>query len=118
MRVSLIVALARNRTIGRQGGIPWHLGEDLKRFKRITMGHHLIMGRKTFESIGRVLPGRTTVVVSRRIDPQVTGVRFAPSLPAALEAAAAAGDEEVFVVGGGEIYQLALPLAQRLYLTT
>lgn len=115
MTLSLIVAMTRDRVIGRGGDLPWRLSGDLVRFKRTTMGHHLIMGRKTYDSIGRPLPGRTTVVISRRADYQPAGVQVVPSLEAAL--AVAASDAEPFVVGGGEIYALALPRADRLYIT-
>jgi len=115
MIVSLIVAMTRGGIIGRGGDMPWRLGGDLARFKRTTMGHHLIMGRKTYESIGRPLPGRTTLVVSRRTDWNPEGVEVVPSLEAAL--ARAGGDAEPFVIGGGEIYALALPRADRLYVT-
>jgi dihydrofolate reductase len=112
----VIVAMARNRVIGADGGIPWHLPEELKRFKRITMGHHVIMGRKTWESIGRLLPGRKTVIVTRRPDLRVPGAIIAHSLD---EAIAACGDDaEIFVIGGAELYAQALPRARRLYLTT
>jgi dihydrofolate reductase len=115
MTVSLIVALSENGVIGRDGDMPWHLSADLRRFKRLTMGHHLIMGRRTFESIGRLLPGRTTVILTRNPDYRVNGARMASRLDEALEAAC--GDEEVFIVGGGEIYRAALPCATRLYVT-
>ncbi len=115
MRLSLIVAMAQNRVIGRDGQLPWHLSADLRRFKRITMGHHLIMGRRTYESLGRPLPGRTTVVISRTAEldqPAVTTVR---TLEEAL--AVAAGDNEPFVIGGGQIFERALPSVDRLYTT-
>ena len=117
MRVSLIAALADNGVIGKGGALPWHLPADLGRFKRLTMGHHLILGRKTFDSIGRALPGRHMVVLSRGRPRLPAGVRRAASLETALERARAAGDDEAFVAGGAEIYRLALPLADRLYLT-
>jgi len=113
---SLIVAMARNRVIGRNNALPWHLPEDLARFRTVTMGHHMVMGRRTFESIGRLLPGRTTVVVTRARGYALPGAIVAHSLPEAL--AACAGDPEPFVVGGGELFSLALPLARRLHLTT
>ena len=116
MRLSLIVAMARNRVIGADGKIPWHLPGELKLFKELTMGHHIIMGRKTWESIGRLLPGRTTVVVTRRRGFEVPGAIVAHSVKEAI--AAARGDEEVFVIGGAEIFREALPLADRVYLTT
>lgn len=115
MPVSLIVAMASNNVIGRDGGLPWHLGADLRRFKRLTMGHHILMGRKTYESIGRLLPGRKTVVITRQPEYLVPGASVVDSLTAAL--AVAEGDEESFVIGGAEIYQLALPVVDRIYLT-
>lgn len=113
---TLIVAMARNRVIGRDNALPWHLPEDLARFRAVTMGHHMVMGRRTFESIGRLLPGRTTVVVTRDRGYACPGAIVAHSLPEALSACA--GDPEPFVVGGGELFALALPLARRLHLTT
>ncbi len=115
-RISLIVALAENGVIGRDGHLPWRLSADLKRFKERTMGHHLVMGRKTFESLGRVLPGRTSIVLTRQVDyrpPAGVLVAFEPR--AALKLAA--GDDEVFVIGGGEIYSQFWSLADRLYVT-
>jgi dihydrofolate reductase len=116
MRLSLIVAMARNRVIGAGGKIPWHLPGELKLFKELTMGHHIVMGRKTWESIGRLLPGRITVIVTRQRDYRVPGAIVAHSLAEAI--AATGGDEEVFVIGGAEIFREALPLADRIYLTT
>ena len=114
-RISLVAAIARNGVIGDSGRLPWHLPEDLKRFKALTMGHVMIMGRKTHEAIGRPLPGRRTIVVSRRAGIAFPGVETAASLEAAI---ALAGEvPEIFVVGGGEIYAQALPLAHRLLLT-
>lgn len=117
MRVTLIAAVAENGTIGRGGALPWHLSADLRRFKRLTLGHHLVVGRKTFEAIGRPLAGRKMVVVTRRRTYRPDGVEVAGSLEEALERAAAAGEDEVFIAGGGEIYRQSLPLAQRLHLT-
>lgn len=114
-RVSIIVAMARNRVIGAGGKLPWHLPSDLKRFKALTMGHHIIMGRKTFESIGRILPGRTSVVISRNPGYQPSGALVAGSLSAALTLAGS--DSEVFVIGGEEIFREALPVANRIYAT-
>jgi len=116
MIVSMIVAMGKNRVIGANGAIPWRLPNELQLFKRVTMGHHIIMGRKTWDSIGRLLPGRTTVIVTRQPDYAVPGAKVVNSLEAALTACS--DDDEVFVIGGGELYQLALPLAQRIYLTT
>lgn len=115
MKLSLIVAMAENGVIGREGALPWHLPADLRRFKTLTMGHPMVMGRKTFESIGRALPGRRSIVVSRNPEWQAEGVETVTSLEQALTLAAA--EEEVFVIGGAEIFALALPRADRLYLT-
>jgi dihydrofolate reductase len=113
--LSVIAAVARNGTIGHDNALPWHLPEDLKRFKALTMGHHIIMGRKTYESLGRLLPGRTTVIVSRNQAYAVEGAKVVNSLEQAIRACA--GDEEIFVIGGAELYRKALPVAGRLYLT-
>ncbi len=121
--LSLIVAIAENGVIGREGKLPWRLGSDLRRFRKLTMGHPLIMGRKTFESIGKPLDGRDSIVVTRGAPAQPSGggVFFAPSLEAALalarERAAARGVSEAFAIGGAEIFSLALPFASRIYLT-
>jgi len=115
-RVSLIVAMSRNRVIGRDNRLPWHLPSDLKRFKELTMGHHIVMGRKTWESINRLLPGRTSVIVTRNPEFQLPGAKIARSVEDALQQC---GDDlEVFVIGGEQLFRAALPLAQRLYLTT
>lgn len=115
MKVSLIVAMERNRVIGRDGDLPWHLSADLRRFKQLTMGHHIIMGRKTFASIGRLLPGRTSVVVTRQVEFVAAGAVITHSLNDAI--AASSRDDEAFIIGGAEIYQQALPLVDRIYLT-
>jgi dihydrofolate reductase len=119
MHVSIIVAVAENGVIGRDGELPWHLSEDLRRFKRLTMGHTMVMGRRTWESIGRPLPGRRTIVVSRQPEYHVDAddVAVAGNFDATVKAAAAAGEDEVFVVGGAELYREALPRADRLYIT-
>lgn len=114
MSTSLIVAMARNRTIGINNTLPWRCPEDLKHFKALTMGHHIVMGRKTFESIGKPLPGRTTVVVTRNPDLKIEGCVMAHSLQ---DAIAACEGDEVFIVGGAEIYVQALPLADTLHVT-
>ena len=114
-RLSLIVAMAKNRTIGVNNTLPWRCPEDLKHFKALTMGHHMIMGRKTFDSIGRLLPGRTTVVVTRDRNLQIEGCLMANSLPDAI--AACANDEKIFIVGGAEIYAQALEHIDTLYIT-
>jgi len=113
--VSLVAALARNRVIGAGDRLPWHLPEDLRRFKRLTMGAPVIMGRKTHDSIGRPLPGRRNIVVTRQADARWDGCEVARSLDDAI--ALAADAPEVFVIGGGELYRLALSRADRLYLT-
>lgn len=116
--LSLIVALTRDaRVIGRAGGMPWRLSADLKRFKRLTMGHHIVMGRKTYESIGRPLPGRTSIVVSRQPPPAAANndLKHASSLAEAVTLAG--NDREVFVIGGGELFREALPLATKAYVT-
>lgn len=115
MKISLIVAMARNRTIGINNTLPWRCPEDLQHFKALTMGHHIIMGRKTYDSIGKPLPGRTTVIVTRNTQLQIAGCLMAHSLPAAI--AACAQDEEIFIAGGAELYAQALPLVDTLYIT-
>jgi dihydrofolate reductase len=115
-RVSLIVAMSRNRVIGRDNALPWHLPADLKRFKELTMGHHIVMGRKTWESIKRLLPGRTSVVITRDRDFKLPGAKIASSLQDALRQCG--DDPEVFVIGGAQIFRVALPVAERIYLTT
>ncbi|HEY5674718.1 MAG TPA: dihydrofolate reductase [Malonomonas sp.] len=114
MRISLIVAMSSNRVIGAEGQLPWRLPADLQRFKQLTMGQTLLMGRKTFESIGRPLPGRRTIVVSRNPDFAVEGCTLVPDLPSGI---AAAQSDELFICGGAEIYRQALPLVERIYLT-
>ncbi len=113
--LSVIVAVSENGVIGCRGELPWRLASDLQLFKRITMGHHLVMGRKTFESIGRILPGRTTVVLTRSRDWQAAGAVIARTW--AEVARVIAADDEPFVVGGAELYRQILPVAARLYLT-
>jgi dihydrofolate reductase len=107
--------MARNRVIGIDNTLPWRLPEDLKHFKALTMGHHIVMGRKTYESIGKPLPGRTTVIVTRDPAYRVEGCVTAHSIDAAI--AACAGDTEIFFVGGAELYAQVLSRADRLYLT-
>lgn len=115
MIISLIAAMAHNRVIGHAGSLPWQLPEDLLWFQRHTMGHSLLMGRRTFETIGQPLPGRRTIVVSRNPDYQAPGCILAAAIPAALMAAKPA--EQLFICGGGEIYRQTLDLAERIYLT-
>lgn len=117
MKVSIVVAAAENGTIGAGGGIPWKLPDDQRHFRLLTTGHHIVMGRRTHESIGRLLPGRTTIVVSRNPDYRVPGAHTADGLDAALAIARGAGESEVFVVGGERLYALALPVAERIHLT-
>ncbi|NRA35017.1 MAG: dihydrofolate reductase [Polyangiaceae bacterium] len=117
MIVSLICAMAENRVIGRDNTIPWRLSGDLKHFKATTLGHHVIMGRKTFESLRKPLPERTNVVVSRNPNYDKPGAVAQPSLEAALSLAQAAGDTEAFIAGGAQIYATGLALADRIWLT-
>ncbi|MEX0851974.1 MAG: dihydrofolate reductase [Bauldia sp.] len=121
IRLSLIAAVAENGVIGRGDGLPWRLASDLKRFRRITMGKPVVMGRRTFESIGKALAGRTNIVVTRRAGFAADGVGIAGSLDDALAKARRQaehdGVDEVVVIGGAEIYRAALPLAERLYIT-
>lgn len=121
MKTSLIVAMAENQTIGIDNSLPWHLPNDLQYFKKVTMAKPIIMGRKTYESIGRPLPGRTNIVITRQADYQAEGIVVVNSLQQALDKAEdisfVAGHEEVMVIGGAEIYQQALLKADRLYIT-
>jgi len=118
-RFSILVAMAKNRVIGRNNALPWQLSPDLKRFKQLTMGHHIVMGRKTYESIGRPLPGRTSVIVTRQSDYQAPGTIVVGSIAEALKVCSEGKemDQECFVIGGAEIYQQALGLCQRMYVT-
>lgn len=109
--------MAANRVIGRDGALPWRLPADLKRFKQLTMGHALIVGRKTWESIGRPLPGRTMIVVTRQPGYQAEGARVVHSVEEALRLAREVSPEEAFVAGGADLYRETLPLADRLHLT-
>jgi len=113
-QISLIAALDRNHAIGRDGAMPWHLPDDLKRFKALTLGKPVLMGRKTALAIGRALPGRTNLVLTRGGEVPFVGQRAVASLD---EAIGAAGEDELMVIGGGEVYALALPRATRLHLT-
>jgi len=115
MILSLIVAMSENGVIGRDGRLPWKLPADMARFKALTMGHPIIMGRKTYESIGRPLPGRRNIVLSSRPEFAPAGVEVVPSWEAAMERVSA--EDEVFVIGGRAVYRKALPDANRLYLT-
>lgn len=121
MKLSMIVAAAQNRVIGRDNALPWYLPNDLKYFKQTTLGKPIIMGRKTYESIGRPLPGRTNIVITRQADYQPEGVKVVHSVEEARDLAASVclidGQSEAMIMGGAEIYTLALPHADRLYLT-
>lgn len=114
-RVSVIAALAKNRVIGIENRLPWRLPEDLAHFRALTLGHPVLMGRKTFESLGRPLPGRSNVVITRNRDYRPEGCLVAESIPAAL--ALCRDSDEVFFIGGAQLYAQAIPLADRLYLT-
>ena len=115
-RVSLVVAMARNGVIGQDNSLPWHLPSDLKHFRALTWGHPIVMGRRTFESIGRVLPGRKNVIVTR--NPGYAASDQAIFVGSFEEAITACGTaQEIFVIGGAQVYRLAMPYASRLYLT-
>ena len=113
--LSIIVAKANNNVIGINNTLPWHLPEDLKRFRNLTMGHHIIMGRKTYESLGRLLPGRKTVIVTRNSDYKVEGALIVHSLQAAI--LLTADDAEPFLIGGAQLYKEGLKFAIKLYIT-
>jgi len=115
MSISIIVAMTEDRVIGQNNQLPWHLSEDLKRFKKLTMGHTIVMGRKTFESIGRVLPGRKNIILSRDQNLKIEGGVVAHSLEEAVQLSAS--EEEIFVIGGANLYEEALPAADKIYLT-
>jgi dihydrofolate reductase len=117
MIISLIVAMDEQRGIGKAGSLPWRLSSDLKRFRELTMGHHIIVGRKTFESIGKPLPGRTTIVVTRSKTYAAEGCLVVHSVEAAIQLARERGETEAFICGGAAIYAGALEVADRLYLT-
>lgn len=114
-RISLIVAMSLNGVIGKDNRLPWHLPADLKRFKDLTMGHTIVMGRRTWDSINRLLPGRRTVVVTRNPHLKIEGAQVVDSLQTALSSAA--GEVEIFVIGGEDIFRQAMPHADRIYLT-
>lgn len=115
MNVSIIVATSRNNVIGKDNNLIWHLSSDLKRFKKLTTGHHIIMGRKTFESIGKALPDRTSIVITHQADFAAEGCMVVHSLDEALKSVN--NEEEVFIIGGGTIYEEVLPKADKIYLT-
>ncbi|MDX1460070.1 MAG: dihydrofolate reductase [Xanthomonadales bacterium] len=113
-QITIVAAIARNRAIGVRGGMPWHLPDELRHFRDVTMDKPIVMGRRTFQSIGRALPGRRSIVVSRNPSFKAPGCEMAGSLEEAIELAAA---PEVMIIGGGELYRQALPIADRLLLT-
>lgn len=116
--VSLIAAISQNNVIGKDGELPWHISEDLKRFKKLTTGHVVIMGRKTFESVGRPLPNRTNILVTRDPDFVIGGCLIAHSLEEALDIGREKEENgEIFIIGGGQIYSQSMQLADKLYLT-
>ena len=115
MTISIIVAVAGNQVIGSNNQLLWRLKEDLQRFKSLTLGHHIIMGRKTYESVGRPLPGRTSLIITRDKNYKADGCVVVNSLDDAFKTAQS--DNEVFIIGGGEVYRQALPLADKIYLT-
>ena len=117
MIISLIVAKSRNNVIGKSGTIPWHLPADLKYFKKVTLGHHIIMGRKTYESIGRPLPGRTNIVVTRNKAYTAEGCVIVNSVEAGLAFARMNEEQEVFIVGGSTLYNEIIPEAEKMYIT-
>jgi dihydrofolate reductase len=116
--ISLIVAVDQKGGIGKNNQLPWHLSSDLKRFKSITMGHHLVMGRKTYETIGKPLPGRTMIVVTKNPSYHPGGCIIANSIEQALKVAEANNEDEVFIIGGGEIFTQSIDIANKIYLTT
>lgn len=117
MRISLIVAKAENNAIGLNNKLPWHLKDDLQNFKKLTMGHHMLMGRKTFESIGKALPGRMSLVVSSEPKANQDSVFWFTSIFRAIKQAERNGETELFIIGGEKIYKYALSLVDRIYLT-
>jgi dihydrofolate reductase len=117
MRISLIVAKAQNNVIGKDNKLPWHLKDDLQNFKKITMGHHILMGRKTFESIGKPLPGRMSLVLSSEAKPVQENLVWFSSIWRAIKFAERAGETELFIIGGEKIFKSALAIADRIYLT-
>lgn len=117
MRLSILAALTSNGVIGRDNVLPWRQSTDLKRLKSLTMGHHVIMGRVTFDTVGKPLPGRANIIITRREGLEIGGATVVHSLEEAIRIAAAAGESEAFVLGGAEIYAQALHRADRMYLT-
>ena len=117
MKISIVVAVAEKNVIGAKNKLPWYLSADLRRFKELTSGHHIIMGRKTYESIGKPLPNRTNIVITRNKNYKAEGCIVAHSLEEALKAAKENKETEAFIIGGAEIFKEALPIADKIYLT-
>lgn len=116
--ISIIAAIGKNRELGKDNALLWHIPGELPRFKRITTGHPIIMGRKTYDSIGRILPNRTNIIITRDVSRKIDGAVVVSSLNEAVnEAKKAEGSDEIFVIGGGQIFEQALPLTDKLYLT-
>ena len=115
MTISIIAAISENNAIGKDNKLPWHLPADLKHFKSLTIGHHIIMGRKTFESIGKPLPGRTTIIITRKTGYKADGCIIVSSIENAISAVK--NDSECFIIGGAEIFNQTVPLADKIYLT-
>ncbi|MEX0967816.1 MAG: dihydrofolate reductase [Bacteroidia bacterium] len=117
MKISLIAAMSTNRVIGKDNDLVWHMPADLKFFKKTTIGHHILMGRKTFESFGKALPGRTNLVLTGQRDVEIPGATVVHSMEDAISLAQAAGEEELFIGGGAKVYEESLSIADRIYLT-
>ena len=117
MKISLVVAASQNNVIGRDNQLPWHLPEDLEYFKSVTMDKPILMGRRTFDSIGRPLPGRRNIVITRDLEWDAEGVEVVHSVDDALAAGSLANSDEIMIIGGAQIYRECLPIADRLYLT-
>lgn len=117
MDISIIVGMGNQQEIGANNQIPWHLSADLKYFKKVTLGHPIIMGRKCYESIGRALPGRQNIVITRNPDFEASDCIIAHSLPGSLTIAKESNPDEIFIIGGGQIYEEALTIANKLYIT-
>lgn len=117
MKISIVVASSNNDVIGKDNQLLWHLSDDLKRFKKITSGHCIVMGRKTFESIGKPLPNRTNIIITRNQQLTIEGVEICSSLEAAINLAKSLNETELFIIGGGEIFKESLALADKVYLT-
>ncbi len=118
MIISLVAAVDEKGGIGKDNQLPWHIPSDLKRFKQLTMGHCLVMGRKTYQAIGRPLTGRVMIVLTRQLDLTLEGCLVAHSLEEAIQLAELQNERELFIIGGGQIFKQAIPKADRIYLTT